>query len=78
MSAVAIATCEVRAMAADSMTVPTVANGVSKPLYCRLTLIFTLTSENLSLYIILFVTGRYTTMQPILPTSWHQLLSYKV
>ena len=39
--------------AADFQTVPTVATGVSKPLVCRLTLTFTLTSENLSVYITL-------------------------
>ena len=50
-SAVAIATCEVQVSAADSHTVPTVATWVSKPLCCRLTLTFALTSENLSLYI---------------------------
>ena len=49
-SAVAIATCEVQVSAADSQTVSTVATGVLKPLCCRLTLAFTLTSENLSLY----------------------------
>ena len=49
-SAVAIATSEVQVSAADFQTVPTVATGVSKPLCCRLTLTFTLTSENLSLY----------------------------
>ena len=36
-------------LAADSQGVPTVATGVSKSLCCRLTLAFTLTSENLSL-----------------------------
>ena len=54
-SAVAITTCEVQVSAADSQTVPTVATGVSKPLYCRLTLTFTLTNENLSLYITLLL-----------------------
>ena len=54
-SAVNIATCEVQISAADSQTVPTVANGVSKPLCCRLTLTFTLTSENLILYITLLL-----------------------
>ena len=54
-SAVAIATCEVQGSAADYQTVPTVATGVSKPLCCRLTLTFTLTSENLSLYITLLL-----------------------
>ena len=55
MSAVALATCEVQVSAADSQTVPTVATGVSKPLCCRLTLTFTLTSDNLSLYITLLL-----------------------
>ena len=54
-SAVAIATREVQVSAADYQTVPTVATGVSKPLCCRLTLTFTLTSENLSLYITLLL-----------------------
>ena len=54
-SAVAIATCEVQVSAADYQTIPTVATGVSKPLFCRLTLTFTLTSENLSLYITLLL-----------------------
>ena len=49
-SAVAIGACEIQVSAADSQTVPTVVNGVSKPLRCRLTLTFTLTSDNLSLY----------------------------
>ena len=52
-SAVVIATCEVQVSATDSQTVPTVATGVSKQLCCRLTLIFTPTSEILSLYITL-------------------------
>ena len=77
-SAAAIATCEVQASTAYYQTVPTVATGVLKPLCCRLNLTFTLTSENLSLYITLFLTGRYTTMQPTLLTSWLQLLLYKV
>ena len=55
MSAVALATCEVQVSAADSQTVPTVATGVSKPLCCRLTLTFTLTTDNLSLYITLLL-----------------------
>ena len=54
-SAVAIATCEVHVSASDSQTVPTVATGVLKPLCCRLTLTFALTSENLSLYISLLL-----------------------
>ena len=54
-SAVAIATCEVQVSAADYQTAPTIATGVSKPLCCRLTLTFTLTSENLSFYITLLL-----------------------
>ena len=54
-SAVAISTCEVQVSAADSQTVPTVATGVSQPLCCWLTLTFTLTSENISLYTILLL-----------------------
>ena len=54
-SAVAIATREVQVSAADYQTVPTVATGVAKPLCCRLALTFTLTSENLSLYITLLL-----------------------
>ena len=54
-SAVAIATCEVQVSAADYQNVPTVATEVSKPLCCRLTLTFTLTSENLWLYITLLL-----------------------
>ena len=49
-----MATCEVQVSAADYQTVPTVATGVSKPLCCRLTLTFTLTSENLSLSLYYF------------------------
>ena len=45
MSAVPITACEAQASAADSQTVPTVVTGVSKPLCCRFTLTFTLTSE---------------------------------
>ena len=41
--------------AAGSQTAPTVAMGVSRPLGCRLTLTFTLTSENLLLYITLLL-----------------------
>ena len=54
-SAVSIAACEVQVLAADSQTVPTVATGVSKPLRCRLTITFTLTSQNLSLYTFLLL-----------------------
>ena len=50
-----IPTCEAQVSATDFQTVPTVATGVSKPLCCRLTLTFTLTSENLSLYITLLL-----------------------
>ena len=55
MSAVAIATYEVQVLAADSLPVPTVATGVSKPLCCRLTLTFSLTSGNVSLYLTLLL-----------------------
>ena len=55
MSAVALATCEVQVLAANSQTVPTAATGVSKPLCCRLTLTFTMTSHNLSSYITLLL-----------------------
>ena len=54
-SEVTIATCEFQVSAADSQTVPTVANGVSKTLCCRLILTFTLTSDNLLLYITLLL-----------------------
>ena len=68
-SAVAIATCEVQVPAADSQTVPTVVTGASKPLCCRLTLTFTLTSENLSLYTtLLFV---LVFIQLCSPRCWH-------
>ena len=78
-SAVAIATCEVQVSAADYQTVPTVATGVSKPLCCRLTLTFyTDQWEPIVIYHSITLTGRYTTMQPTLLTSWLQLLSYKV
>ena len=43
-------TCEVQVSTTDSQTFPIVANGGLEPLCCRLTLICTLTSENLSLY----------------------------
>ena len=68
-SAVAIATCEVQVLAADSHTVPTVATGVSKPLCCRLILTFTLTSENLSLYITLLLL--LVVIQLCSPRCWH-------
>ena len=54
-----------------------VATGVSKPLCRRLTLTFTLISENLSLYITLLHYWSLT-KQPTLLSSWLQLLSYKV
>ena len=69
MSAVAITTCEVQVSAADSQTVPTVANGV-------LTLTFTLTSENLSLYTTLLLL--LVLIQLCSPRCWLRLLSYKV
>ena len=68
-SAVAIATCEVQVSATVSHTVPTVPNGVSKPLCCRLTLTFTLTSENLSLYIIILLL--LVIIQLCSPRCWH-------
>ena len=78
-SAVATATCEVQVSVADYQTVPTVATGVSKPLCCRLTLTFyTDQWEPIVIYHSITLTGRYTTMQPTLLTSWLQLLSYKV
>ena len=67
-SAVVIAACEVQVSAADSQTVRTVATGVSKPRCCRLTLTFTMTSDNLSLYTTLLL------YWSTLLTSWlHQL-----
>ena len=71
-----IATCEVQESCTDSPTVPTVASGVSRPLCCRLTLTFTLTSVNLSLYS--YTSGRYTIMQSTLLTIWLELLSFKL
>ena len=68
-SAVAIATYEVQVSAADSHTVPTVATRVSKPLCCRLTLSFTLTSGNLSLYITLLLL--LVVIQLRSPRCWH-------
>ena len=50
-----IATCEVQLSGADSQTIPTVATGVWKLLCCRLTITFTVTSENLSLFITLLL-----------------------
>ena len=52
-SVIAIASCEVQVSTPDSQTVRTVATGVSKPLCYRLTLTFTLTIANQSLYITL-------------------------
>ena len=51
-SAVVIVTCEDHACATDSHTVPTAANRFSMLLCCRLTWSYTLTSVNLSVYII--------------------------
>ena len=66
MSAVAITAREVQVSAADSQTVPTVAN------------INTDQWEPIVIYHSIACTGLYTTMQPTLLTSWLQLLSYKV
>ena len=68
-SAVAIATCEVQVSAADSQTVPTVVTGVSKPLCCRLTLTFTLTSENILLCTTLLLL--LVLIQLCSPRCWH-------
>ena len=73
-SAVAIATCEVQVPAADSQTVPTVATGVSKPLCCRLTLTFTMTSQNLSLYTTLLLL--LVLIQLCSPRCWHLESNY--
>ena len=68
-SAVAITACEVQVSIADSHTVATVVTGVSKPFCCRLTLTFTLTSENLFLYtIVLFL---LVIIQLCSPRCWH-------
>ena len=69
MPAVAITACEVQASAADSQTVPTLVTGVSKPLCCRLTLTFTLTSENLSLCTTLLLL--VVLIQLCSPRCWH-------
>ena len=69
MSAVAITACEVQESAADSQTVPTVVTGVSKPLCCRLTQTFTLTSENLSLCTTLLLL--LVLIQLCSPRCWH-------
>ena len=73
MSAVAITACEVQVSAADSQTVPTVVTGVSKPLCCRLTLTFTLTSENLSLCttLLLLLLLLLVLIQLCSPRCWH-------
>ena len=71
MSAVAITACEVQVSAADSQTVPTVVTGVSKPLCCRLTLTFTLTSENPSLYTTLLLLLLLVIIQLCSPRCWH-------
>ena len=72
MSAVAITACEVQESAADSQTVPTVVTGVSKPLCGRLTLTFTLTSENLSLCTILLISLLLLVLiQLCSPRCWH-------
>ena len=68
MSAVAITACEVQVSAADSQTVPT---GVSKSLCCRLTLTFTLTSENLSLCTTLLLLLLLVLIQLCSPRCWH-------
>ena len=73
-SAVAITACEVQVLAADSKTVPTVAIGVSKPLCCRLTLTFTLTSDNLSLYTTLLFL--LVLIQLCSPRCWHLSSNY--
>ena len=67
--AVAINTCEAQVSAADFHTVPTVATGVLKPLCSRLTLTFTLTSENLSLYITILLL--LVVIQLCSPRCWH-------
>ena len=71
MSAVAITACEVQVSATDSQTVPTVVTGVSKPLCCRLTLTFTLTSENLSLCTTLLLLLLLVLIQLCSPRCWH-------
>ena len=69
MSAVAITAREVQVSAADYQTVPTVATGVSKPLCCRLTVTFTLTSENLSFFTTLLLL--LVLIQLCIPCCWH-------
>ena len=69
MSAVAITACEVQVSAVDSQTVATVVTGVSKTLCCRLTLKYTLTSENLSLYTTLLLL--LVLIQLCCPRCWH-------
>ena len=69
ISTVAITACEVKVSAADSQTIPTVATWVWKPLCCRLTLTFTLTRENLSLYTTLLLL--LVRLQLCNPRCWH-------
>ena len=77
MSAVAITASEVQVSAADSQTVPTVVTGVSKPLCCRLTLTFTLTSEYLSLCtILLLFLHLLVLIQLCSPRCWHLDYNY--
>ena len=76
MSAVAITACEVQVSAADSQTVPSVVTGVSKPLCCRLTLRFTLTSENLSLCTTLLLLLLLVLIQLCSPRCWHLYSNY--
>ena len=71
MSAVAITACEVQISAADSQTVPTVVTGVSKPLCCRLTLTYTLTSKNISLCTTLLLLLLLVLIQLCSPRCWH-------
>ena len=71
MSAVAITACEVQLSAADSQTGPTVVTGVLKPLCCRLTLTFTLTSEDLSLCTTLLLLLLLVITQLCSPPCWH-------
>ena len=63
--------CEVQVSAADSQTVPTVVTGVSKPLCCRLTLTFTLTSDNLSLCTTVLLLLLLVLIQLCSPRCWH-------
>ena len=74
MSAVSITAYEVQVSAADSKTVPTVATGVSKPMFCWLTLTFTLTRGNLSLYTTLLLL--LVLIQLCSPRCWHLDANY--